>query len=633
MFSREMKRRLVVIIPAYEPTEEFVEYARSVAAVSLQLVVVNDGSGDEYSSVFDRIEGIENAICLSYKRNHGKGYALRHAFSYCLNEFLLEGHSDKEDTSCYGENEGAIGITCSDEQILNVDDNVVIVTADCDGQHKLKDIIRVYRAASENSKSLVLGSRDFTSPNVPLRSRIGNQPMRHFFSLLYGQSLYDTQTGLRGFSLGVAEQLLSVEGDRFEYELGCLIYARRERIPILEVSIDTVYPENPADHKSHFKAVSDSLRVLGVLLGGMGGYILSSVLSAALDVLLFMLLTVWVFPSHTALNTLGATLIARAASSLLNYVLNHSYVFKCADRGSILRYYILWTCQLGASYGIVSIFRVIGVSGMWLTVAKGVGDLALAFISYQIQQHWVFAPQSTRKIWGTAVKLVCSIACAFSCRYRANVLPKEEGVVYVARHLNMHGPYTTLKWLGFEVRPMVLSPFHTEDECYRQYADYTFTERVGKKRRSFHLGAYLASRVVPPLVRSIGAIPVYRGGAKAVKTFRESIKALADGQPIIVYPDVDYKAVGESSEIYDGFLYLGELYRKRTGKSLLFIPLYIDDDGHKIEEYPAVSVDDYHRDSKPVKEYLEWAINGKPEKSTYRPSSLELELELENGLI
>ena len=622
MFSREMKRRLVVIIPAYEPTEDFIKYARDVSAFSRQLIVVNDGSGDEYNSIFDSIGKIENAVCLSYNRNRGKGYALKYAISYCLGDFELLGSAQYVK---------AFDCTDAVNAPLRFPEDTVIVTADCDGQHKMKDILRVYRAASENTDSLVLGSRDFRSPNVPLRSRLGNQPMRHFFRFLYGQSLYDTQTGLRGFSLGVAERLINVEGDRFEYELGCLIYARRERIPILEVSIDTVYPENPADHKSHFKTISDSLRVLGVLLRGLGGYILSSILSAALDVLLFMLLTVWVFPTHTALNTLGATLLARAVSSVLNYVLNHSYVFKCADRTSILRYYVLWTCQIGASYGIVSLFRIIGVSGIWLTVVKGVGDLALAFISYRVQQHWVFAPRDSCKIWGPAVTLVHRLARTFSKHYRANVLKRREGVVYVARHLNMHGPYTTLKWLGFEVRPMVLSAFNNEDECYRQYADYTFTERVGKKRSGFHLGAYLASRVVPPLVRSIGAIPVFRGDIKAVKTFRESIKALVDGDPIIVFPDVDYKIEGESCEIYDGFLYLGELYRKRTGKSLSFIPLYIDDEENKIEEYPAISVDDFRRDSKAAKEYLECAINGKPEKSTCRPSSYELEFELQNS--
>ncbi len=600
MFSDRMKGSLVVVIPAYEPTEDFVGYAERVASFARRLVVVNDGSGKDYDSIFESISKIENVTYFSYPENHGKGYALKYAIKYCIEE---------------------------------LDPDSIIVTADCDGQHKTKDILRVYRAALEHHDALILGSRDFDSPNVPFRSRLGNQPMRFFFGLLYGQSLYDTQTGLRGFSLEVARGLLGVHGDRFEYELGCLIYARRQRIPILEVSIETVYPDDPKDHKSHFKAISDSLRVIGVLVGNLGSYIASSALSSVVDVLTFMLLTVVVFPDIDALNTLIATLSARVLSSLINYTLNHRYVFKVATPGSMPRYYILWTCQLGASYGLVTVFRLLGVDGIWLTVAKGVGDLGLALISYQIQQHWVFARRNPHKVWGPMASIVQAFARFFSKKYRANVLRDSNGAVYVCRHLNMHGPYTTLKWLGFEVRPMVLSVFHTENECYKQYAEYTFTKRVGKEATGFNIKAYLASRVVPPLVRSIKAIPVYRGTADAMKTFRASLKALGEGHSIIVYPDVDYTAEGGSTDIYDGFLYLGERYKKSYGRSLRFIPLYIDDEGRRIIEYPPISVDNFKEGKNAAKEYLECAINGKPEASKHVPDSLKFELELENSLI
>ena len=39
----------------------------------------------------------------------------------------------------------------------------------------------------------------------------------------------------------------------------------------------------------------------------------------------------------------------------------------------------------------------------------------------------------------------------FSHRYEAKVQAPEKPTVYVCRHLNMHGPYTTLKWLPFHV--------------------------------------------------------------------------------------------------------------------------------------------------------------------------------------
>ena len=77
------KEKLIVIIPAYEPPREFIDYARGVAGFAGELVVVNDGSGREYDDVFNEIEAIDNVKYITYGENHGKGYALKQAFKYC----------------------------------------------------------------------------------------------------------------------------------------------------------------------------------------------------------------------------------------------------------------------------------------------------------------------------------------------------------------------------------------------------------------------------------------------------------------------------------------------------------------------------------------------------------------------
>ena len=94
----------IVIIPAYEPPKEFVDYARELSPMIERLVVVNDGSREEYDEVFDAIAELPNVVYLSYPENHGKGYALKTAFEYCRDNFPAD---------------------------------YTMVTADCDGQHKL----------------------------------------------------------------------------------------------------------------------------------------------------------------------------------------------------------------------------------------------------------------------------------------------------------------------------------------------------------------------------------------------------------------------------------------------------------------------------------------------------------------
>ena len=572
------KEKLIVIIPAYEPPREFVDYARRVAEFARELVVVNDGSGSEYDRIFKEIEAIENVKYITYGENHGKGYALKQAFKYCSEAY---------------------------------DESYACVTADCDGQHDVNDIERVASTAVEHKGTLVLGARNFDLPNVPKRSRAGNTNTRRIFRLLYGLKLTDTQTGLRGFSVKLAKRFLSVKGDRFEYEMNMLIYTKKNDISVLEIPIKTIYPDNPEDHVSHFKTISDSAKVIGALLGNLGFYVSSSALSGILDVLVFFILSSVVFGEISALNTLIATVSARVASSLLNFTLNRKYVFAGKSRRSIFRYYILWFCQLGASYGLIFLFG--NILGLPMTPMKLAGDLVLAFFSYQIQQHWVFKNYTGGRFYGSLVRFIRALAKVFTPKYKNTVIPPEEPTVYVCRHLNMRGPITTLVRLDFHVHPMILFCFFDKEECYKQYAEFTFTVRQGKKRKKHNFKAYAASRVVPRIMKSLGGIPVHRGtDTRSVQTMRDSLSYLEKGESVIVYPDIDYTAGYEKeSEIYEGFLLLGQLYKRSTGKSLRFVPLYIDDAEKSIKEFGHITIDDFRKERTEAYDYIKAAINGK----------------------
>ena len=570
--------KLIVIIPAYEPPKEFIDYAVKVSGFAFELVVVNDGSGAEYDEVFSEIARIENVKYITYPENHGKGYALKQAFKYC--------------TESYG-------------------DDHVIVTADCDGQHAISDIKRVAEASFEHPGALVLGSRDFSLPNIPKKSRIGNMNIRRIFKLLYGLDLSDTQTGLRGFSVRIAKSLLMVRGDRFEYEMEMLIHSKKNDVPILEITIETIYPENPEDHVTHFKAIRDSLKIVGVVIKNLNLYILSSILSGVLDVFVFYLLSSVILGNISALNTLIATVTARVASSLLNFFLNRKYVFAGKSNKSMIRYYILWFCQLGASYGLIFLFG--NVLGLPMTPMKLAGDLLLALFSYQIQKLWVFKNECGDRFYGPLIRAAISVGRLFTKKYKSRVIAPEEPTVYVCRHLNMRGPLTTVIRLDFHVHPMILSSFFDKYECYRQYADYTFTERQGKKKKKHNFGAYVSSRIVPRVMKSLKAIPVYRGDdVNSLETMRIAIEHLTRGESVIVYPDLEYTAgYGKESELYEGFLLLGQLYKRDTGRSLRFVPIYIDDERRLIRDYLHVTVDNFRRDRSYAYEYIKASINGR----------------------
>jgi hypothetical protein len=93
-------------------------------------------------------------------------------------------------------------------------------------------------------------------------------------------------------------------------------------------------------------------------------------------------------------------------------------------------------------------------------------------------------------------------------------------------------------------------------------------------------------------MKSMGAIPVFRGSKAIVDTLRLSVKALLEGQNLLLCPDIEYKDRGANiGEIYDGFLNLEKYYSRKTGRHLPFIPLHVSDRSGCITEGNAIYFD------------------------------------------
>lgn len=568
--------RKIAVIPAYEPPNSFIEYAQKLSQTVDRLIVVNDGSDARFGSIFEAVGGFPNTTVISCADNRGKGYALKQAFSYCADHF-------------------------SDEDI--------IVTADCDGQHSLSDAAAVCDAAAQHPEAYVLGARDFSRPNVPPRSKAGNTQMLRLFRLLYALEITDSQTGLRAFSVKTAQAFQKVSGDRFEYETGTLIYAKRNHIPIREVSIQTIYPEHKEDHVSHFRTFRDSCRVVGTMLRYLLGSMVSGLLAAATDLSVFSFLTYVVFPQTAPVYTMIATVAGRIASSVINFWFNCKYVFHGKAKRSLGRFYIVWAGQLICSYGNIYLFG--HVLGGHLTLMKLIGDCVLALLTYRLQCSWVYEePKSKEGFYGRFARLGRWLLRTFSHRYQACVTQKKEPAVYVYRHLNMHGPFTTLKWLPFHVHPMIFHVYFDREKTVKHMTEYTFSARYGRKPKKFSFAAHGMSWISPPMIKSLKGIPVYRNGSQSISTLKCGLKYLLQGESLIVYPDIDYTgSYGKPSEIYDGFLFLGDLYYKKTGKKLPFVPLLIDDENRRITEGMPICVTNYHAEGSDAANYIKRAIN------------------------
>ncbi len=155
--------------------------------------------------------------------------------------------------------------------------------------------------------------------------------------------------------------------------------------------------------------------------------------------------------------------------------------------------------------------------------------------------------------------------------------PAPVPAAFVARHQNLSGPVLSLALLDREVRVWALHVVFTRRDCFRQYYGYTFTRRFRWPRPLAFCAAGLFSLLVPPLLRSLDAIPVYRGSSRIAETLDLSVRALAQGESVLICPDQDYTDTGDrTGALYLGFLHL-ERRAARVGASpVSFVPLCPD---------------------------------------------------------
>lgn len=337
---------IAVLIPAWQPEPQLIELVTSLIAEGVStVIVVDDGSDPRCRSIFDALETIPSVHLLQHAVNLGKGRSLKDGLNFVLTRLP--------------EMKG-------------------VVTADADGQHTVQDILQVAKALQESGR-FVLGVRSFEE-NVPLRSRFGNTLTRHVFRFLSGCSISDTQSGLRGFPRQGIAELLTLAGERYEYEMNVLAHLCRCGSPPVEIPIATVYIEQ--NRSSHFDPIRDSMRIYFVLLR----FYTSSLVAAGIDFVVFSM-------AFAATKNVLLSFIVGRLSSLVNFLMNREFVFhsNASISGALWRYYALVVVMGMLSFGSI---RVLASGLHWnVYVAKIIVETLLSLVSFSVQRTFVFRRQ------------------------------------------------------------------------------------------------------------------------------------------------------------------------------------------------------------------------------------------------
>ena len=339
----------VVIIPSYFPDERLKNLVKEIREnLNYPIIIVDDGSGIEYKEIFQSILNFRDLFVIHSEKNEGKGDALKKGVRYAKEKY--------KDTLGY-------------------------ITCDSDGQHTVKDIIKISKEMTKNRESLILGVRSLYSKDTPLKSKLGNYFSSILFYLLTRKRCIDTQTGLRGIPKKYEDIFLKEKGERYDFEMNFLMSMAKRKIDFKEIEIETIYFNN--NKGSHFRPIKDSIRIFKGILK----YTISSIFSFFIDISLFLILYNFIFIKYD-FSAFIATIISRIVSGGFNFTLNQRWVFKSERKKyELIKYGALFFSQMILSgVGVSLLIKLIDNSAL----SKVIVDIILFFISYFIQKNIIF---------------------------------------------------------------------------------------------------------------------------------------------------------------------------------------------------------------------------------------------------
>jgi glycosyltransferase involved in cell wall biosynthesis len=221
--------KVCVVIPSYNGADAIGRITKRLRQQGLEVVVVDDGSQDNTSSVA-RDNG---AIVMRNALNAGKGASLMKGFDYAVRN--------------------------------NFD---AVIAMDGDGQHLPEEAVNFIQAAETEPYALLIGNRMAFTKGMPAIRRLTNQLLSWLISKIIGQYIPDSQCGFRLIKIEALKNI-QLKSSRFEIDSEIIIKMWRAGYKIKSVPIKTVY----RSEMSQINPALDSIRFIKFIYGVLTGKI------------------------------------------------------------------------------------------------------------------------------------------------------------------------------------------------------------------------------------------------------------------------------------------------------------------------------------------------------------------------
>ena len=150
----------------------------------------------------------------------------------------------------------------------------------------------------------------------------------------------------------------------------------------------------------------------------------------------------------------------------------------------------------------------------------------------------------------------------------------QEPCLLVGNHAQMNGPIIGELYIPGERAIWCASEMmHREEVPAYAYRDFWSGKPRGT-RWFYKLLSHLIAPVSVCIFNSARTIPVYRDD-RVLTTFRLTLEKLEEGCRVVVFPEGPEPYSRIVDRFQDGFVDVGRLYGKRTGRALPFVPMYV----------------------------------------------------------
>ena len=110
-------------------------------------------------------------------------------------------------------------------------------------------------------------------------------------------------------------------------------------------------------------------------------------------------------------------------------------------------------------------------------------------------------------------------------------------------------------------------------------------------------------------MKSVPYVPVYRD-QRIMLTLRESVRILQKDHYLLLFPEIPGSRKNSRPRINTGWLRLGQLWYKASGRALKMYPVYLDQKEHVFRVASPVWYDPARRFSEQEQELAEKLTNG-----------------------